>query len=187
LSTEERASAEKVLADLRAAQQSNDAPDARKLRLAIVSKMLLAYPIAGASTETGRARGEAYLDALDDVPPWAVSEGVKCWHKGHCGDHDYRWAPAPAVLRKVALEQVNPVRAAAAHVAGLLAAVPLEEAMRSGPTKQDPYVVEGFKNLSAHLHTGKRPETVISEDRLRNANALGRQADKLAAEHEAQS
>lgn len=186
LSTEDRAQAEQVLEQLRAREQANDAPETRKQRLAIVAKMLLAYPVAGASTEAGRARAEAYLDALDDVPPWAISEAVKRWHRGQCGDnHDYRWAPAPAVLRLVSLEQLVPVRAAADHIAGLLAAVPLDEAMRSGPAKHDPYVVDGFKKLSEHLHTGKRPETVIAEDRMRNAAALGRQADKLAEEQSA--
>lgn len=144
-----------MLATLEAAERANDAPETRRERLGIIAKMLLAYPVAGASPEAGKARGEAYLDALDDVPPWAIAEAVKRWHKGQCGDHDYRWAPAPAVLRAAALEQLIPLRAAAKHVSGLLAAQSLEDAMRHNATTKDPRVVAGFKKLSDYLHTAR--------------------------------
>lgn len=183
MSTEQRAEAERARDQLEQAMRADDEPETRKARLGIVAKMLLAYPVAGASAETGKARAEAYLDALDDAPPWAIAEAVKAWHKGQCGeDHDYRWAPAPAVLRMIALEKVTPVRAAAMHVAGLLAAKSLDEAMKEGGKNRDPRVVDGFKKLSEYLHTGKSADAVIAEDRMRRAEALGRQADKLAAE-----
>jgi hypothetical protein len=180
LSTEERAEAEKILVRLNAATVSDDGTDARKQRLGVVAKMLLTYPVAGASTETGKARAEAYLESLDDVPPWAVAEAVRHWHKGDCGqDYDYRWAPAPAVLRAIARGLLEPVRSMAAHVAGLLAAVPLDEAMKSGAqTAEDrAYVAEGFKKLSVDLRRGPRPD-----DRMDSAVMIGAEADRLAAE-----
>ena len=129
LTDEQRETAKALLAQLQASLTPPDERAAAKERLAIVAKMLLAKPIAGASQEAGRARGEAYLVALEDVPPWAVAEAIRLWHRGECGDHNYDWAPNTAVLRKVAMAQLEPVRAAVDHVEGLLAAVPLDEAI----------------------------------------------------------
>lgn len=140
-----------MLTQLRAASTSPDDPDQRKQRLAIVAKMLLTYPMAGASTETGRARAEAYLDALDDVPPWALAAAVKAWHRGEAGEHDYRWAPAPAVLRAAAMKQIESFKPAIEHVQMLLAAVPIDEVMRAPSPEDRAYVNAGFQKLKAEL------------------------------------
>jgi len=68
--------------------------DAEAETLVIVTKMLLALP-GQRSTDTGNeAKGEAYLAALDDVPPWAVQEAVRKWYRGeHGSKFDYRWSP----------------------------------------------------------------------------------------------
>jgi hypothetical protein len=48
----------------------------------------------------------AYLSAIDDVPPWAVAEAIRRWHRGEGGgkDANYRFAPAPAELRYAAMQ-----------------------------------------------------------------------------------
>ncbi len=68
-----------------------------------VTKMLLALPRAKTNEIEAEAKAEAYMDALDDVPCWAVQAAVRGWHRSEYGeDHDYRWAPVPSELRKAA-------------------------------------------------------------------------------------
>lgn len=108
--------------------------DDREIILAVVAKMLLAYPMAGGSMESGRARGEAYLEALDDVPPWAVADAVRAWHRGEAGEgRNYDFAPSPATLRALAVNRIEPHRAAVNDLDALLAAVDIETAMDSRP------------------------------------------------------
>lgn len=96
--------------------------------LVIVTKLLLALPSAK-STETGNeAKGEAYLAALDDVPSWAVQEAVRKWYRGdHGAGYDYRWAPVPADLRKLAQHEEYRVRGRIRLLKRICEAVPLVE------------------------------------------------------------
>lgn len=57
---------------------------------------------------SGIAKQHAYEVALEDVPYWAIVEAVRGWYRGAYGDkHDYRWAPAPAILRSIAMIEAN--------------------------------------------------------------------------------
>jgi hypothetical protein len=102
--------------------------DAEAETLVIVTKMLLALP-AQRSTEAGNeAKGEAYMAALDDVPPWAVQEAVRKWYRGeHGADYNYRWSPVPADLRKLARSEEWRVRGRMTMLQRLVDAVPLLE------------------------------------------------------------
>lgn len=153
MTDQERREAKRELERLNEITGSDDAPAARKLRLGIVAKMLLAYPIASASTEAGRARAEAYLDALDDVPPWALAAAVRRWNRGEAGeDHDYRWAPYPAVLRKLSLAELADLMPIKTQLENLLAAVSPEEAIARPPTTEErAHVTGGFAKLKADL------------------------------------
>jgi hypothetical protein len=151
LRDDERAEAEALLTQL---EQSLDpgGDEGKRARLGLVAKMLLAYPIAGASSESGRARGEAYGEALDDVPPWAVAAAVRAWHRGELGEgYDYRWAPAPAVLRKIALAALDRSKADAAHICAVLEAKTVDEAMKEPTAEEREQVLAGFQTLSARL------------------------------------
>lgn len=80
-----------------------ESADAEAETLVTVTKMLMVLPGAKSSETGNEARGEAYLAALDDVPPWAVHEAVRKWYRGEHGTkYDYRWAPVPADLRSLA-------------------------------------------------------------------------------------
>src|SRR3990167_5643655 len=59
LTTNDRVRAEELLAAL---ELQAMAADERQEQFAIIAKMLLTYPVANASSEAGKARGEAYLD-----------------------------------------------------------------------------------------------------------------------------
>lgn len=79
--------------------------------LTVVSKMLMTLAGREAGSLAGEAKGEAYMAALDDIPYWAVEEAARRWYRGDCGaKHDYRWPPAPAVLREIAFGEVHRFR-----------------------------------------------------------------------------
>ncbi|MCC7047184.1 MAG: hypothetical protein IT562_10765 [Alphaproteobacteria bacterium] len=104
-----------------AAVSSAAIPEARLARLALITKLLMGYPSGQSSAEAGKARGEVYEAALDDVPPWALAAAARKWHRGECeGNHDF--APAPARLRALCLGIIQPHQDAIAHLDDLLAA-----------------------------------------------------------------
>lgn len=157
LTDQERREATSALARIKAATTADDQPETRKQRHAIVSRMLLTYPMTGASAESGKARGEAYLEALDDLPPWVIAAAVRRWNRGGAGEeHDYRWAPAPATLRKIALAELADVKPIVLHLESLLSAVLPEEAIRRPSEQERAHINDGFSKLKADL-SGIKP------------------------------
>lgn len=137
LSTEERARIGARIADLLAISEADDGAENQKSRLGIVASMLMAYPMSGGSEETGRARAMAYLAALDDVPPWAIADAVRRWHRGECGaDHNYRFAPSPAELRSAAMDILQPAKQTISHLTAILTALTIERAMDPAPVEE---------------------------------------------------
>ena len=100
----------------------------------------MAYPTANATEESGKARGGAYLAALDDIPPWAIADSVRRWHRGEGGgkDANYRFAPAPAELRYAALQILQPAKQTIAHLEAVLTALTIERAMDPTPLETKP-------------------------------------------------
>lgn len=134
LTAENRALISGKLAELRGVAEADDGPENRRSRLALIASMLMAYPMAGGSEEAGKARAQAYLAALDDVPPWAISEAIKRWHKGQfSGEHNYRFAPAPAELREGCMSILQPAKQSIAHLEDVLTASTIDEAMNPAP------------------------------------------------------
>lgn len=134
LTVEHRAAIEAKVAVIEAMAAAPRTRETRESALGLIGKMLLAYPMAGGTAEAGKARGEAYLDALDDVPPWAIAEAIRQWHRGECGpDHNYRFAPAPAELRYAVMQILQPAKQALAHFNALLSALTIERAMDPAP------------------------------------------------------
>lgn len=78
-----------------------------------VSKLLTVLAGERKSDLIEEARSDVYLDVLDDVPCWAVENAVRRWFRHDCGtdergkQHDYRWAPDPGTLRKIAQEDCS--------------------------------------------------------------------------------
>ena len=130
LSDTERAMVEQHIRSLGTLVEKTPAnsADCEAETLIIVTKMLLALP-GQKSTDTGNeAKGEAYLAALDDVPPWAVQEAVRKWYRGeHGGKFDYRWSPVPADLRSLARNEEFKVRGRMTVLERIARAVPLVE------------------------------------------------------------
>jgi hypothetical protein len=92
-----------------------------------IAKLTLALPGQRANEKGAEATGEAYQAALDDLPPWAVAAAIRRWYRGDAPgsgryQHDYRWRPAPAVLRSIAFSEAAPLRGRAIELRRLLEA-----------------------------------------------------------------
>lgn len=97
---------EQHMTDLDAMVAMTPESDARhgEATMIAVSKMLLVLPSRESGDLGGEAKGEAFMDALEDVPFWAVQEAMRKWHRAEHGPkHDYKWQPAPATLRDLAM------------------------------------------------------------------------------------
>jgi hypothetical protein len=134
LSSDARARIEAKVRELRSLSEADANTDNQKSRLVLVANMLIAYPTAGGSEESGRARATAYLAALDDVPPWAVADAIRKWHRGECGaDHNYRFAPSPAELRFAVMQVLQPAKRTISHLTAILNGLTIEQAMDPRP------------------------------------------------------
>lgn len=98
------------------------------LTMQTVTKMMLVLPSRESGDLVGQAKGEAYMAALDDVPSWAVQEAMRKWHRAEYGPkHDYKWQPAPATLRELAMIETYRVMAVRRRLSEILVAEPLIE------------------------------------------------------------
>jgi hypothetical protein len=110
-----------------------DDPDVEGLMLLDLTKMVLSMPSAGQNPASSEARGEAYLEALEDLPLWAVRAAIRRWRRGDAGKsergepYDYRWLPAPAELRRIANLELWRVKDRASQLRRLLRAEPAIE------------------------------------------------------------
>ncbi len=133
LTAEQRGAIERKVAELRVAAIVVPNSESRKIHLGLIASMLLAYPVTG-TAEAGKARSEAYLYAIEDIPAWLVNDVIKAWHRGECGsDYNYRWAPAPAELRTICLSHLRDARGTIDHLEAVLDAPTLEQAMNPPP------------------------------------------------------
>lgn len=115
------------------AQTPEASEAAEQAVLVITSKMLLALASQKNSETGSEAKGEAFMAALEDVPHWAVAEAVRGWYRGSSERtnpkhaHDFRWAPAPATLRALAIIECLRVKGRAIALRKLIAAEPRPE------------------------------------------------------------
>lgn len=145
LSEDERNQSMSLLADLRAVIDGTniEAKACSKARYSLLTKMLMSYPMAAsASPEQSVARLEMYLEALDDVAPWAIANALKRWNKGECddigmGQLNYNFAPAPAILRALCKSELRPFENQAAKLSRILSAVSIERAMDPRPIEAE--------------------------------------------------
>jgi hypothetical protein len=102
----------------------NDYQHGQQVALSI-GKLLLALPSKESGDLAMEAKSEAYMAALEDVPFWAVQEAMRRWYRGEYGSkHDYRWQPAPSVLRELAMIETYRVRSVRRKLTQLIDAKP---------------------------------------------------------------
>lgn len=98
--------------------------------LILITKLLKALPGQRLDELGAEATGEAYQQALDDVPPWAVEQAIRGWYRGEStaldrNPHDFRFRPAPGILARLARHATGVIRARILELAQLANAVPL--------------------------------------------------------------
>jgi hypothetical protein len=105
--------------------------------------MLLAFPTSGSSSDAAAdARGDIYDEAVEDIPPWALSAAIKRWAKGdvpelRLGALNFNFAPGPAVLLAICKLELADFTAQALAIERLLACVTHERAMDRTPIPVD--------------------------------------------------
>jgi hypothetical protein len=130
LSKEQKMLIERHVVDLNAVLAMTPYEDDRhgELTLMTVTKMSLVLASREAGDLAGEAKGEAYMAALEDVPSWAVQEAMRKWYRGEYGaKYDYKWQPAPATLRELAMLETYRVMGVRRKLQELLSAEPLIE------------------------------------------------------------
>jgi hypothetical protein len=140
LTSSQRAEAERAKAEIVLAL-SIEGEAQRQGRAAILWQMIRASGGTAPSEATLSAKAAAYLDAVGDQPAWALQEAVRRWNRGECGDHNYNFAPAPAVLRRVVEDVLAPYHAALVKVETALTAVSHDRAMDSTPIEREKSLV----------------------------------------------
>jgi hypothetical protein len=131
----ERAEIERHIFALKAlCEQTPEASaDCAAVTLVVITQLMLALPSTQQNDLGAEASGEAFMAALEDIPPWAVTAAVRHWYRGDCGEnehrqpYDYRWRPAPADLRRIALTEKFRVYRRVKLLERLLAAEPRVE------------------------------------------------------------
>lgn len=146
LNSSQRAEAEKTKAAYEQALSTGETNDLKAM-LMVISKMLMAYPSAAMTNEMIEARAESYLDAVLDLPPWAVAQAVKSWNRGECGERNYNFAPAPAILRETTKQILEPYRQALSKIDAVLNALTLDRAMDSTPLPPTNLVIPRLRRV----------------------------------------
>ena len=79
---------------------------------AIVTQLLLGFPMQGADETCTKYRAKSYLDALKGFPAWAIDAGCQDWNNGRelTGRENFQYAPTAPVLRKYAEKHAQPAR-----------------------------------------------------------------------------
>ena len=98
--------------------------------------MIAGLLIKGGGAKLDKASADAltedYLDAIEDLPAWAVREALRKWNRAESPKldgkpHDFNWRPMPPTLRRLAQHELVAIRARIGRFEKLLAAVPLLE------------------------------------------------------------
>lgn len=97
--------------------------DPRSLERAVVG-MLLSFPSGRATGEEARAVAAAYVNALSDLPPWAVNEAARRWTRGQAGAGNAAFPPSSAELYELAANIAGEFKFEAASLERVLTGIP---------------------------------------------------------------
>jgi hypothetical protein len=148
LSNSMREAAREIVASLNRVLTPDDPIGAKKHRLLLIGRLLMAYP--GDTTEEGTiARRAVYLESLDDIPPWALDAAIRQWNRHEAGDQNYAFAPPPAILRRLALSHMATAQLAVKKIQEVLDAAPsYDSALRADSLLAARYANFQFSQLS---------------------------------------
>lgn len=97
------------------------------MAMAKVTELLLSFAGQQMNEAGAKARARGYLTALEDLPAWAIAEACRRWLRGDAGEQNYNFSPSPPVLRKIAEQVTNLVRAQRDSLVRLLSAYVIED------------------------------------------------------------
>lgn len=119
-----------------------------------ITKLLAAFPRRDDGTSELTLRVDAYFDAVEGAPLWAVRQARLRVVRGEVGSLDTRFAPAPAQFAGIVRDTLKPLRD------DLLDLEKLSEAVAEYvPTPAEKArVAQGFEDLKRSLPTGKARE-----------------------------
>ena len=80
-------------------------PTDERARTVEVAKLLSGFPVGKDGEMATELAMQQYLEAVEDVPAWAVSEARMAIVKGQFGD--IRWAPSPAQFASAARARMH--------------------------------------------------------------------------------
>lgn len=135
LTLSQRTEAERVKTQLEQALHPGG-DTGQKARAVIVSKLIMSSGGPSLTPHAVAAKAEAYSEALDDIPPWALAAAVRSWRRSECGDHNYEFAPSSGTLRGICLDKMQAYARALESTKNLLEAVSHDRAMDSTPIEQ---------------------------------------------------
>lgn len=95
----------------------------------VLAKLLAAFPSQSQSESPAAQRIDAYFEALNGLPLWAIDEARKAVIGGRISDLDPRWAPTPPQFARIVEMIMAPHRSALAELARIAVATGLEEAV----------------------------------------------------------
>lgn len=136
LTEEQREEIKAKLDQLRQAMTGGNLSAAQlsKARLSLLTKLMLGYPAAGASSdEAAQSRLSFYLEAVSDIAPWALDAAIKRWVRGDVDKGNVDFAPSPGALRRLCEEELEPFEAQIFKLTRLLSAIHIERAMDMTP------------------------------------------------------
>lgn len=110
---------------------------------------------------------EDYLDAIEDLPAWAVREAIRKWNRAESPkldgkSHAYDFRPSPPTLRRLAQHELAGVKGRILTLQKLLDAVPLLEF-------SDEHRENMLKRLQKVVHNAVKPTTQGSTDSMEAA------------------
>ena len=141
--------------------------------MTMVSKILIAYPSAQMTEAKAAAMSEAYLDALADIPLWAIEGARKRWNRGEVDGLEranLAFAPSAPQLRLLAVDELEQEQARARWLDRILSRDKDAGRRMEGMSKED----------AAELDALRKSQGVIPNDKP--ARALPEETRKLLAE-----
>lgn len=144
--------------------------------LLILGELVTEHASARLDEDTAAIKIDAYRDAVEDLPAWAIREAVRRWRRGDVSGADPRdldFAPKPARLRRLAEGIAATASGQAIRLRRILAAEPEEPVSDAVMAKNQERFADVLKMLA-------EPKPVHDDKAEREAENRAR-AERLAA------
>ena len=143
--------------------------------ISIIGDLILEYAPSRPDEAVIAAKTDGYLDAVEDLPAWAIREAIRRWRRGECdaSAHDLEFAPKPARLKRIAEGIATVASGQASRLRRILAAEPSEPVSEALMAKNQERFAEVLKMLA-------EPKPAHDDKAEREAENRAR-AERLAA------